>query len=412
MALVTIQAPTPARTGLAPVLNGIGAVVVAFWLIRGGTVPGGLTPTVLIVSFVAIVAWAVRAIVWPNPSTIPATARRAVLLDVLLVVMVLTGSLMTVPTDGLLVTPAIVAVAAATGSLHRPIAFGVILGLVGFAIVAAALLLDHLEGTSFLGYGGGFALGLVVGFSRRQGRAAEVRERELAARDLEVEREQQRSAILADRATVARDIHDVLAHSLGGLVIQLDAVEALLESGRVDDAATRVSSARALAAEGLGEARRAVAALRDPRHDQTARSDSLGDPDALDRLIGAHESLGGRVVVSGAEHGAVGEALAGLDARHRRVLAAVAREALSNARRHAPGETVSLSVGRDAATTGILRVRLSNAVPADAPVSPGGGHGLRGMRERVDELADRSAMTAERTGDRFAVEVALEVAAR
>ena len=70
--------------------------------------------------------------------------------------------------------------------------------------------------------------------------------------------------LLAQRQSVARDIHDVLAHSLGGLVIQLDAVEALLESGDVDAARSRVADARALAASGLGEARRAVDALRDP----------------------------------------------------------------------------------------------------------------------------------------------------
>jgi signal transduction histidine kinase len=407
MALVTTSAATPSRTGLAPVLNGVGAVVVAFWLFRGDSVPGGLTPTVLVVSFVAIAAWAARSIVWPNPNRVPRSVRQAIGLDVLLAVMVLAGSLMTVPTDGLMVTPAIVAVAAATGSLHRPFAFGATLGVVGFAVVAAALLLDHREGTFFLGYGGGFALGIVVGFSRRQGRAAEVRERELAARDLAVEREQQRSALLADRASVARDIHDVLAHSLGGLVIQLDAVEALLESGRVDDAAARVTSARSLAAEGLGEARRAVAALRDPDH-ETAGSDSLGAADALDRLVDAHESLGGRVDVSGAAHGAVGPALAALDGRHRRVLAAVVREALSNARRHAPGEVVSVAVSP--VRSGILRVVVSNGVPAAAEGSPGGGHGLRGMRERTAELGDRSSLTARRAGDRFVVEIDLEAA--
>src|SRR6185312_3428342 len=103
----------------------------------------------------------------------------------------------------------------------------------------------------------GLIVAILVGVSRRQARTGVARERALLE-------ERARTAALAERSRIARDIHDVLAHSLGGLVLQLDAVDALLESGKTAEAAGRVKAARGLAADGLDEARRAVDALRDP----------------------------------------------------------------------------------------------------------------------------------------------------
>lgn len=404
MAVVTIPptirrtAGAPGRrTGLGPWLNTTGVLVVAYWLIVGHAADDRPHPVVVIVGLIALAAWGARVFV-------PSAGVR----DALLVVMLLGGSLTAEPTQGLLITPAIVAVSGAGSDPRRPIAFSGILAAVGLAIVTAAALLSGSSGTFVLGCAAGFGLGVAVGYSRRQALRAQERELELLERDLDVEREHERSALLADRAAIARDIHDVLAHSLGGLVIQLDAVEALLESGRGDEAATRVTAARALAAEGLGEARRAVAALRDPSSEHAAPDDSLSGADALDRVIDAHEGLGGRVEVTGRGVGG-DDALAALDDLHRRALAAVTREALSNARRHAPGETVTL--GLDRATPGILRVRLSNAVPvavrSAASTEVGGGHGLVGMRERIAELCDDSTLTAREIDGRFVVDVAL-----
>ncbi|WP_084700500.1 histidine kinase [Cryptosporangium arvum] len=87
---------------------------------------------------------------------------------------------------------------------------------------------------------------------------------------------------------MARDLHAVLARSPGGLVIQLDAGDALLESGRDAEARERVIAARGLAVDGLAEAGRAVTALREP----------VGDVDAvLDELTTTHRELGGEVAV-------------------------------------------------------------------------------------------------------------------
>ncbi|GAA4674260.1 sensor histidine kinase [Frondihabitans cladoniiphilus] len=393
MADVTTTPPASPRPGLSPVLNLAGAVVVGYWVATEYVIGATSSPVLLAtVAGLALAGWVVRAYL-----------RNGIVRDVAAAVMILGGAFLVVPTIALMITPVIIAVAGLTAELRHRIGVGIVAALVAAAIVVVTALLQGHDSSLLLGTMAGLALGVVVGITRRQVAAAEVRERELLTRTLEIEREQQRSALLADRASVARDIHDVLAHSLGGLVIQLDAVEALLEAGRIDDAASRVAAARTLAAEGLGEARRAVATLRDPgRHEPGVeeRNDVLSGADAIDRLLSAHESLGGAVVAEGTG------ALARPDAAHRRAVAAVLREALSNARRHAPGETVALAVSE--VSPGILRLTVSNAL-AESPAggaSPSpevAGHGLLGMRERFAELHDESTLDAGERGGRWVV---------
>ncbi|TDS80569.1 signal transduction histidine kinase [Amnibacterium kyonggiense] len=239
------------------------------------------------------------------------------------------------------------------------------------------------------------AFGVLIGVSRRaRVKAAEQQEalRE-AAREASraAEQDAARNRLLEDRAAVARDLHDVLAHSLGGLVLQLDAIEALLERGRLDEAAVRAGAARTLAAEGLADARRAVAALRDPALDT---GPTVSD-EALEDLLTAHRSLGGPVEVTG------DPALAGVDQPHRQVLVRALQEALTNARRHAPSSPVHVAVERD---PHLLVLRVENPAPSTPSPSPGGGHGLTGMTERFASLGDGSAVSAGRRGDRFVVE--------
>jgi signal transduction histidine kinase len=174
----------------------------------------------------------------------------------------------------------------------------------------------------------------------------------------------------------------VLAHSLGGLVLQLDAVDALLDSGKIDDAHARVTAARGLAADGLDDARRAVDALRDPE----TSADLAG---AIEDLVVTHRSLGGAaaLTVSG-EAGVLSPDGAG-------ALRQAALEVLSNARRHAPGRHTGLVLAwtRDAAT-----LTASTPLASGAPASgSGGGRGLHGLRERVEAL-DGTASWAVRDG--------------
>ncbi|WFR67360.1 histidine kinase [Curtobacterium flaccumfaciens] len=254
--------------------------------------------------------------------------------------------------------------------------------------------LEHASLQFVLGTSGGMLLGVLIGFSRRQFRVA-------AERAREAEREQQRAQLLADRSRAARDIHDVLAHSLGGLVLQLDAVEALLEAGRLEEATKRAGEARILAADGLAEARRAVHALREDAGTEPAASTTAPDTaeprlptgTGLAALVEAHRSFGGEITTHG------DTALSDLDAAHRAAVVQVVREALSNARRHAPGAAVVLSVVRDGDAVDVV---VANPLSA-------GGHGLLGMRERFEELGGSATVEAERSDDEFVVAMHLPV---
>ena len=109
----------------------------------------------------------------------------------------------------------------------------------------------------------GLAGVLLLGMGRRESvRRAEQRELQLvnAAR---VQEEHARAAALAERARIARDVHDVLAHSLSALAVQLQGARLmLLRDGAPADTVAQIERAQHLASEGLAEARRAVTALR------------------------------------------------------------------------------------------------------------------------------------------------------
>nr|BFE57789.1 histidine kinase [Dactylosporangium thailandense] len=173
------------------------------------------------------------------------------------------------------------------------------------------------------------------------------------------------AAALDERARIARELHDVLAHSLGALGIQLEVAEAQLTERRdVEGAAERVRQARRLAASGLVEARSAVAALR---------ADVPPLPRALnDLLAGQWASHAATVTLR-----TVGSPR-GLPSGAEVSLLKTAREALTNAARHAPGAPVTLTLEY---TESSARLTVEN--PARASAAPGGGFGLTGARERI-----------------------------
>lgn len=402
MTLLTGQDPTDlpggrSRPGSAWGLNALGIVVVAFWFVRNGL---ALEQPAWVwgVGTVALAAWGLREFGRTAPVVVAAG-----------VVMIAAGSLAVVPTESLMIVPVIVGIVVLGVDPRLPIWCSTVAAVAALVVIAVSATVEHASVQFVLGTGGGLLLGVLIGFSRRQFRMASERARQ-------AEREQQRAQLLADRSRAARDIHDVLAHSLGGLVLQLDAVEALLEAGRVEDATVRAGEARALAADGLAEARRAVHALRDAADDDDGRTadptgwtaaveptgpdDGTGPGDAirssradarpgtgLAALVDAHRSFGGAVVVQG------DTTLSVLDAAHRAAVVQVVREALSNARRHAPGRPVSLSVIRDGDAVDVV---VAN------PLS-GGGHGLLGMRERFAELGSDASIEAARDDDEFVV---------
>lgn len=213
-------------------------------------------------------------------------------------------------------------------------------------------------------------LGLTSGLWRRPYRLrAEQAELLLAERE-RTEQERLRADVASERARIARDVHDVLAHSFGALVVQLEAADALLEHGESERARQAVRSSRALAVDGLREASGAVGALRE-------------EPLALPRMLRA----------LGAQHGdadveIVGDVEATMAPSTGLSLYRAAQEALSNARKHAPGLPVHMRLSfKDAETV----LEVVNDTPAgqcdsSALARSGAQQGLLGLRERAELL--------------------------
>lgn len=224
----------------------------------------------------------------------------------------------------------------------------------------------------------GLGIGIAAGLSWRQ-RASTARDRARAA---------ERELALRDEArkrSLARDLHDVLAHSLGGLVVQLDAVALQIEAGRIEAAAERVAVARSLAVEGLREARAAVHALREGGDEEP-----VPWPILCDRIARIAESVGTDLEVVLIE-GAAGQGES-LSAAAAMAIERAAQEGLANARKHGGGATRLLLEPSEES----VRLRVENAIAQGGYANeiPGGGFGLRGLRERVLSLGPPAAMDA------------------
>jgi signal transduction histidine kinase len=341
----------------------------------------------LVLVLVAILAWLVLSFL-PTPWRVSGY--------LCLALMVVGGGLAAAATNGLAITPVVAAIVWVTRSVEVRLAVSAAFGLLAVVLTAVGTLGADSSLLGLLGMEAGVVIAYLLGQNRRQFIRAETQARELYETALAVREEQARTDVLAARQRIAHDIHDVLAHSLGGLVIQLDAVDALLEAGDAAGAATRVREARALAAEGLGEARRAVDALREPPEDPLAAVTAEQFVGSLSALLGSHRSLGGEVEF--VERGERHEVSEPLESALRRAL----QEGLTNARKHAPGEpvTVHLDWSPDAVS---LQIENPVAHTAPSPVG-GGGHGLTGMRERFAALP-RGEATAGVESDRFVVRV-------
>jgi signal transduction histidine kinase len=200
------------------------------------------------------------------------------------------------------------------------------------------------------------------------------------------------AAALAERARIARDIHDVLAHSLAAVSVNLQAAEGLLgelpadaRGSQVVQAMECIERAVAFTRDGMTETRRAITALREGP-DAAGPDAAPGDAPAPTRLVAEFQKLT-------EAHRADGDAVVDLEliGEPRRVgseaaLTAyrTAQEALTNARKHAPGEPVTVGLTFAPAA---LEVRVVNALPAADGVGPlahaGAGYGLTGLRERA-----------------------------
>jgi signal transduction histidine kinase len=255
---------------------------------------------------------------------------------------------------------------------------GLVVAAVGACAVAASSIEYGRSGIGVLAYTLGFCAMALAGSNLRQTELRAEQAELLLAQSQRSHEEQLRAARLEESTRIARDIHDVLAHSLAGLAIQLQATDALLAQGADPDAVrARVQQAHELARQGLNETRRAVGALRGDAPEPVAvrLQQLVTDHNAIAEVSAEIEITGQLEVVS---PGAA-------EALFRTV-----QEALTNVRKHAPGAPVRVSVtASDGNLTAVVEDdagELTVLPAADGLSQTGGGFGLLGMRERAEQL--------------------------
>jgi signal transduction histidine kinase len=209
-------------------------------------------------------------------------------------------------------------------------------------------------------------------------------------------------AVLRERARIARELHDVVAHSVSMIAVQAETAPYTMAQLSPEAERGFAEIART-AREALVEMRRLLGVLRS---DARAEPEVTPQPrlDRLPELIEQHRGAGGRAEIS--VHGVPRDLSATIELSAYRIV----QEALTHARRHAPGARVQVELT-------YLPDRLAVRVHDDGASAPtmildpndlGGGHGLVGMRERATILGGRfSAGPATEGG--FMVEAELPV---
>jgi signal transduction histidine kinase len=190
-----------------------------------------------------------------------------------------------------------------------------------------------------------------------------------------------------ERARIARELHDVVAHHISMVAVQAETAR-LTTPGLPVAGAQRFAEIGDAARAGLTEMRRLLGVLREDAEDAGAtvadRHPQPGLPQLAALIDAAREASGAaaRLIVSGP----VAEFDPGVELAAYRIV----QEALTNARRHAPGAAVDVELRYDDNALH-LRIRDNGPGPARSPAAdgqapaetPGGGHGLLGMRERA-----------------------------
>lgn len=240
-------------------------------------------------------------------------------------------------------------------------------GAVGFALGATSGRGDQSSTLLFVLSG----VVLVIGGAVRE--RGDV-QRRLAEQETISETERAQRTLLEERARIARELHDVVAHHMSVITVQADSAPYRitgLPPAAQEEFATIASSAR----ESLAEMRRLLAVLRsDGSEGERAPQPGL---DRVQQLVEATVRAGVPAELS--LPAGIGEVPQAVDLSAYRIV----QEALANVVRHAPGAATRVSVTADEEHLTVLVVNG----PAAEPVSPlettGTGHGLVGMRERV-----------------------------
>ncbi len=270
-----------------------------------------------------------------------------------------------------------------------------------FLLIPRALVTNVISndvGAAFLFTVGVFVRSMRV--SQARAHAAQARAEDLLAQLQDSQAAQAQAAALTERTRLAREIHDILAHSLAGLVLALDTAELLGRRGRAcQDAASadtvakilgQVTRAQRIAREGLADIRRAISALR---------GDELPGPALLDRLVrDTSEATGIRAALT------VAGVRRSLSPEVGLALYRTAQEALINTAKYAGRDgsaELRVTYGSDDVELAIEDARSADAAPPAPAGLTFGGYGLTGMRERAELLG--GTLTAAPTDRGFRV---------
>jgi signal transduction histidine kinase len=349
---------------------GLIAVIVSVSLAHPGPgTPGPRGVTIAVTLALSSVAW----IAWLLSGT---TGQRRALSLASLVMMAVAGGVLAGASE---FSPAIAVGCAATFSAAVRLKTSASLGILAGTL--ASFLITALIGNDVTGVVLGFPFAYAgfwsVAMTRREYLVrAEQAERTLAETRRAREAETQ-AAALAERARIARDIHDVLAHSLAAVSVNLQAAEGLLtaetlpkDHPELTKAIECVERAGTLTREGLAQARRAILALRE---------DAAPLPDQLGSLAAQFQADGDATInltITGEPRP--------LSAQAVQVAYRTAQEGLTNARKHAPGQPVNLTLRFERAQ---VAVSIVNPLPPAGERGPlaetGAGAGLTGLQERT-----------------------------
>jgi signal transduction histidine kinase len=200
-----------------------------------------------------------------------------------------------------------------------------------------------------------------------------------------------------ERARIARELHDVVAHHISMVAVQAEAAR-LAVPGLPAAGARRLSAIGDTAREALVEMRRLLGVLRDDAGIEVADRRPQPGLDQVTELVDEARETSGcptRLIFRGAP--------IALDPNVELVAYRIVQEALTNSRRHAPGAAVDVEL---AYADALLRLRVRDNGPGPPPSAPTGGHGVTGMRERATAVGG-SVRTGPATGGGYLVEAVL-----
>jgi signal transduction histidine kinase len=201
-------------------------------------------------------------------------------------------------------------------------------------------------------------------------------ERDLAAQAERTRAERAQRAVLEERTRIARELHDVVAHHMSLIAVQAETAPYRI-TGMSPTASAEFGSLSATARDALAEMRRLLGVLRQDEPAGLAPQPQLCD---VPTLVDAARRVG--VLVELAAPAAFAEVPSAVGVCAYRIV----QECLSNASQHAPGAPIAVSVSHERNAV-LLRVANGPAVPPGHSYrARGSGHGLTGMRERVELL--------------------------